>query len=144
VTSKWLLLVLLISLTSCSVPSTKRRKTYSRETSKSFEEIERINAIERYKKLRERPSRLKTIKPKKYARKKRAPKKRKIYFTDPEDQKVEVDQNLKFFCMEKRKDSRFVKNKSCESYTKSVLDKCHISYDWNDRALTQCVKSKLR
>ena len=146
---KILLITLFIGLTSCSTTEKKGPKTYSDQTNKSFEEIERDNALNRYKQLRwenwnnKKKRKVKTIRPKKYTHKKRTKKKRTIP-TNPKEQMVEVDQNLKFFCMEKRKDSRFNAKGSCESFSNDILKKCEIKFSWNDRNLMKCVKSKLR
>jgi hypothetical protein len=144
-----LLLVALLGLTSCATTSKDEKKSYSDQTQKTFEEIERENAINRYRQLRwenwnkKKKGKVKTIRPKKYTHKKRT-KKKKIIPTDPKEQMIEVDQNLKFFCMEKRKDSRFKSKGSCESFSNNILKKCEIKFTWNDRNLMKCVKSKLR
>ena len=151
-TSKVLLaIVFALLLTSCSQTKTKSSKSYSDQTNKSFDEIERDNAVNKYRQLRweswdknrKKKSKVKTIKPKKYTHKKRVRKKKSIP-TDPDEQKIEVDQIVKFFCMEKRKDSRFKPEGKCESFTNNILQKCEIKFSWNDRNLTKCVKSNLR
>jgi hypothetical protein len=142
-------LVLSLLLFSCSHTEKKSSKTYSDQTNSSFEDIERDNAINKYRQLRwenwnkKKKGKIKTIKPKKYTHKKRA-KKKKIIPTDPNEQRIEIDQNLAFFCMEKRKDSRFGPEGKCESFTNGILQKCEIKFSWNDRNLTKCVKSKLK
>lgn len=148
-----LILIFILTLTSCtSVKMKESPKTYSKETVKSFEEIERENALERYRQLRlknwerTKRSRTRNIRPKRYTRPKRkiSKPKKTIIPTNPEEQKIEVDQNLKFFCMEKRKDSRFSGSTSCESFTNNILESCKKSFDWNDKKLTRCIKSKLK
>ncbi|CBW26195.1 putative exported protein [Halobacteriovorax marinus SJ] len=152
---KFIPLTTLLILTSCSSVTMKEGpKTYSKETVKSFEEIERENAIERYRKLRLEDlenaksgrKKVRRISPKRYVTPKRTrPKPRpSIIPTNPDEQRIEVEQNLKFFCMEKRKDPRFSAASTCESFTENILSECESSYQWNDKKLTRCVKSKLR
>ncbi|WP_372651425.1 hypothetical protein [Halobacteriovorax sp.] len=155
------ILVSALALTACtSVKMKDTPKQYSKETVRSFEEIERENALERYRQLRlqnwerTKKGKVSNTRPRRYyspskPRKKTAPKKivapKKIIIpTNPEEQKIEVDQNIKFFCMEKRKDPRFKSSMSCESYTANILSACEDSYQWNDKKLTNCVKSKLK
>ncbi|WP_127715811.1 DUF3139 domain-containing protein [Halobacteriovorax sp. HLS] len=143
-----LLSILLIGV-SCSHNVEKKQRHYSDQTNKSFEEIERDNAINRYKQLRwenwnkQKKSKIKTIKPKKYSHQKRT-KKKAIIKVDPKEQMIEVDQNLKFYCMENRKDNRFKDSGSCSTHTNKILQQCEIKFSWEDRNLLKCVKSKLR
>lgn len=154
---KVLILLSITTLTSCSSVKMKEApKQYSKETVKSFEEIERQNALERYRQLRlqnweeikSKKKKVRNTRPRRYYSPSK-PKKivapiRTTIPTNPEEQKIEVDQNLKFFCMEKRKDPRFNNSMSCESYTENILNECEDSYQWNDKKLTNCVKSKLK
>lgn len=149
-TSKLVLALLLsLLLISCSHTESNSNKSYSDQTNKSFDDIERDSAIDKYRQLRlenwnkKKKGKVKTIRPKKYTHKKRV-KKKKIIPTDADEQRIEIDQNLKFFCMEKRKDSRFKPSGKCESFTNGILQKCEIKFSWNDRNLMKCVKSKLR
>ncbi|PIK15355.1 hypothetical protein [Halobacteriovorax sp. JY17] len=155
--NKTILLLITLSLVSCSSGVTELApKRYSSETNKSFEEIERENALERYRQLRlenwedtkKGNTRIRNIKPSKYYRPAKparvARPKPSIIPTNPEEQRIEVDQNLKFFCMEKRKDPKFNGTETCESYTENILSECENSYQWNDKKLTNCVKSKLK
>ncbi len=156
-----LILISFLIFSSCtSVKMKEAPKHYSKETMRSFEEIERQNALERYRKLRlqnweaTKKGKVSRTRPKRYSRprnsnrivapKKVVPPKKRIIPTNPEEQKIEVDQNIKFFCMEKRKDPRFKGPTSCESYTENILNECEDSYQWNDKKLTNCVKSKLK
>lgn len=153
--NKLLPILLTLLITSCSSGIKELGpKRYSNETNRSFEEIERENALEKYRQLRlknwERTkkgnARIKNIKPRKYYRpaKKVTRRKPSIIPTDPEAQKIEVDQNLKFFCMEKRKDPKFRGSLTCESFTENILSGCQDSYQWGNKRLTNCVKSKLK
>ena len=77
-----------------------------------------------------------TIKPKVY--------KRRIIKTDIAEQKIIIEQNSIFYCMQKRKDSRFRESGSCQNYTINIQAECMKKYDYGDLALTRCVKRKLR
>lgn len=70
-------------------------------------------------------------------------KKRARVEVNPEEQRREIQQNLTFYCMKMRKDSRFATGESCEDYTHSVERKCLEKFSEGERALTRCVKSQL-
>lgn len=154
---------LFIFLVACSsadknLPSTVR---YSPETEKTFQEIERERLLEHYKQLRieegidqQEPGSAKRVRPRpRVVRpnpapmpKKQAPvqAKRPAPKVDIESQNMELEQNLSFFCMQKRKDSRFSTEGSCEEYTASVRQDCEQEFEQGDRGLLPCVKSKLK
>lgn len=70
-------------------------------------------------------------------------KKRPRVEVNPEEQRREIQQNLTFYCMKMRNDSRFATGESCEDYTHSVERKCLEKFSEGERALTRCVKSQL-
>lgn len=174
-------LFLSLAISSCASHQKEKKPPqkieYSRETQKSFKEIEREMLLERYKRMRvedgilqERPGRkyrpeprglppqkdesplalpsaaktkTKTrvqSKPEQQSAEQRAP--RRIEVT-PEAQRREIQQNLTYFCMKMRNDSRFSSESSCEKYTQSVYEKCLKKFSEGELALTRCVKSKL-
>lgn len=56
----------------------------------------------------------------------------------------EINQNLAFFCMKHRKDSRFQSEEKCQRFTKSVLEKCEKKHQIINTVMVKCVKEKLK
>lgn len=151
-----LLLVLFLSACATSEPLAPEPKTYSQETLKTFEEIEREQVLEYYRQLREREMNAQ----KRQAPPPPAPKKLEQFHTqkpkpkpvprpavqagDPVEIEKEIEQNLTFFCMRTRNDARFSEQGSCERHTREVFENCKNDFEENDRRRVQCVKNKLR
>jgi len=159
------LLLIFFLLLSCAQTGKKRSstKTYSADVEKSFEEIEKEKAIELYKKLRwdnwkKIQRKRKALRRPKVTRKKtRYYKKRKVVKRKKpakpalgaekvKELQIEISQNMSFFCMAKRKDSRFKNENDCHAFTQNVLDSCQdkVGQPWVDRSIINCVKRKLR
>lgn len=128
--------------------------TYSDSTEQTFEEIERARALDYYRQLRERgnpsrhaPARPTTVKPKPYverAKPKPTPKP-ELTAEQREAMEREIGQNLSYFCMLNRKDSRFSDEAQCHAYTQNIYYECRAKIDENEaRKLVNCVKSELR
>ncbi len=156
---------LLTLLLSCAQTGKREssKKTYSADVEKSFEEIEKEKAIELYKKLRwdnwkkiqRKRNALKrrkvTRKKTRYYKKKkitkqRRPKKPALGKDKVKELQIEISQNMSFFCMAKRKDSRFQNENDCHAFTQNVLDSCQdkVEKPWVDRSIVNCVKRELR
>lgn len=158
------LILLSLLLVSCANNTKKpQKKTYSAEVERSFEDIEREKAIELYRKLRwenwkKIQRKRKALKTRKVTRKKTKyyrPKKKKTAKkkTRPalgaekvKELQIEISQNMSFFCMAKRKDSRFKSENDCHAFTQNVLDTCQdkVQQPWVDRSIVSCVKRRLR
>lgn len=103
-------------------------------------------AIERYRLLRLNKAhknkasitRRTRVKPKRIT-----PTKPKIVWVDIKEQEIEIEQNLTFYCMENRKDSRFDDNMDCSAYTENIYSECRNDFVAGDARLTRCVKSRL-
>lgn len=89
---------------------------------------------------REKPVPKSAPSPKTLETEKASPKRIEV---DPEEQRLEIEQNLTYFCMKMRNDPRFSTELSCEQYTESVKSKCLNKFSEGELALTRCVKSQL-
>jgi hypothetical protein len=137
--------------------------TYSAETMKTFEEIEREQVLEYYRQLRARENQAtqrvapppETPKPlqkfhtqKPSVRKAPAPAPRpvrsSIIAANPEELEKEISQNLSFFCMRTRSQKRFSSEGSCEEFTANVETQCRDQFQPNDRRLFNCVRDRLK
>lgn len=127
---------------------------FSKETELSFEMIERNRALEYYKKLRAR----KKSKPKKrkykthnYSRKPIIKKVRKkivprFHRVNVKEQEQELLQRVSYFCMEHRKEKRFIENRggsNCSDFTDRIMANCQVKYPLGTRELTSCLKRNL-
>src|SRR5690606_27827577 len=95
------------------------------------------------------PARPRVIRPKPYVERSRPkPTPRPIPVMTAEQREAverEVGQNLAYFCMLNRKDSRFSDEADCHAYTQNVLHECRSKIDENEgRKLVSCVKSNLK
>ena len=133
---------------------------YSPETEKTFLEIERERLLEHYRQMRieegimqndgtyQKVAKPRVIRPRPTppAPKKPAPRAQVVerVKVDEEAQKMELEQNLSFFCMKKRSDSRFSNDGSCEEFTAQVKNECLEKYQTGDKGLLSCVKSQLK
>lgn len=167
---KYLSLLLISTLfVSCANFSKEKKapkKSYSNDVEKSFEDIEREKAISFYKKLRwqnwkkiqgkrkairprkskRKVTRKKTYYPKKKIRKKKFYSKPALSDSKVKEVQIEISQNMSFFCMSKRKDSRFKDENDCHAYAQNVLDTCQdqVQQPWTDKKIVSCVKRKLK
>jgi hypothetical protein len=148
--SSLVLLATLLFLVSCAQtkPKVSRKKVYSQETQSTFEDIEKEKAIENYRLMRLRDwKKYKKKKPKTIYRKKvftKPKRKRRRPLVNPVEQKNEIEQNLIYYCMEHRKDSKFDDESDCKLFTDNILDKCKESNDFGEPELLTCIKGRLR
>lgn len=146
------------STSNKSLPNAAR---YSPETEKTFQDIERERLLEHYKQMRieegiiqQEPGTQKRTRPRpKVVRPSPVPEaskqvpvkaKRPTPRVDIESQTMELEQNLSFFCMQKRKDARFSSDGACEEFTSSIRQNCEQEFERGDKGLLPCVKSKLK
>jgi len=130
----------------------RRKTTYSAETQKTFEDIEREKAIESYRKLRlenwkyytkeKKKKRTRPVYRKKIYKKKIVKKRRPL--VDPVEQENEINQNLAYYCMEHRKDARFNEENDCKLFTENIFKNCKIENNLGEPELLTCVKSRLK
>ena len=153
---KIFLILLPLLFFSCAskdkTPVTKM--TYSEETTRTFEEIEREQLLQYYRDLRAketvspraskpRASRPQTSKPATISANKPAPKSA-AQKADPEELQKEIEQNLVFFCMRHRQDSRFSDEAVCKEFTAKIYQECQEKFEADDRRLFNCIKPKLK
>jgi len=162
--SKSSLILSLFALTLYSCAGTGEnvtpiQKTYSAETEKTFEDIEREQVLENYRKLRwenwerrqnERSNQAQSKPRYQRVRPKPAPPKQVSRPTrprpsgNPEEIQVEIEQNMAIFCMKMSGKSRFSNDNDCVAYTENVLYECSSKYEEDDKRRVGCVKSELR
>jgi len=153
----WLTIFSFFFLVSCASTSQKPTEaSYSDATESTFEEIERSRVLDYYRQLRENGnsdsnrSRPTIVRPKPYitrpaAKPKTRPTPRPLTVEEREAIDREVGQNLSFFCMLNRKDSRFKDEADCNAYTQNVLFDCKKRLsDEEAKKLVRCVKSELK
>tara|TARA_R110000868_G_scaffold269233_2_gene528617 strand:+ start:23952 stop:24422 length:471 start_codon:yes stop_codon:yes gene_type:complete len=153
----WLATFSLFLLVSCSTTEQpKVDPSYSDATEKTFDEIERTRVLDYYRQLRERGnpdirrSRPTVVRPKAYKerrpRVKPTPRPKPVMSAEEREAvEREISQNLSYFCMLNRKDSRFSDEADCTAYTQNVLHECRQRTDENDgKRLVGCVKSNLK
>lgn len=140
-------------LLSCAHTNKSTKKIrYSDEVERSFQDIEKEKAVELYRKLRwkkRKRTKRKRIVPKVTRKRERLIRKKN---TRPalskekiKELKIEISQNMSFYCMQNRKSKRYPTETDCHAFTQSVLDRCQskVSGPWVDRKIVRCVKSKL-
>ncbi len=113
-----------------------RQKEWSNLTKKKSKlrsKYIRVHAPSSKKKISNMPKHLAPIK-----------KKVKIHWVDKEQQSVEIEQNLAFFCMENRKNKKFKGENDCYAFTQNIKIECEDDYQSGDARLTKCVKSRLK
>ena len=157
--SKLIPLLLTFILFSCAQSEKSSKTSYSRSTLKSFDEIERLEAIERYKKLRSRDwknykktKRYKKFRPKKYVKRrvnkptpKPVRKKPVLSKSQKEELERELNQNMAYYCMMKRKDKRFSNEADCHAFVENNYFECKRNNGIDiSKNLVRCVKKKLR
>jgi hypothetical protein len=74
--------------------------------------------------------------------KRATPRPRTKVLANPDELKIEIDQNLAYFCMANRK--RYQSPSACQQMTQNALESCEVKFEWDDRGLLKCVKSRLR
>lgn len=73
------------------------------------------------------------------------PKPKPLAASIVEEMKIEIRQYMSYFCMEKRKSTRFDGSADCSAFTENILNQCESKYPViSDRSLVRCVKKKLR
>lgn len=124
-------------------------KTSNESLGPSAEEIRRREATERYRQMRLNDQHQKSVKSVSNVNSVRrktktitAKVKKKIYNTDIDSQKIELEQNFALYCIKKR--WKVNENGSCQDYTQNILQVCLEKFDYGENDLTRCVKSKLR
>ena len=138
--------VFLFSLTliSCSTPKKQQlpRSSHSKKVKKSFEQLEREQALEHYRRLRENSPKSYTHKRKKRIKRKKVV--RRVPKVNADEQRIKLGQYLSYFCMKNRKEERFELEGSCEKFTNNLLSNCLKSFNWGEKGLTNCTRSHLR
>lgn len=62
-----------------------------------------------------------------------------------QEMKIEIRQYMSYFCMEKRKSSRFDDSADCSAFTENILSGCEEQFSViTDRSLVKCVKDQLK
>lgn len=141
-------LLLLLSIVSCGVvPINNNSTRVSNEVVLSEEEIEKQRILERYRLMRARQwDKINTKKvfyrmpPKKTT----TPAPVKIKVVDSKDQEIEIEQNMVFFCMNRKKFQRFDNEDECLEFAKNIQEDCQSEFESGDTRLTHCVKSRLK
>ncbi len=159
--SRFLLALPLLFLVSCAgieKTAPNQVKTYSAETEKTFEEIEREQVLESYRKLRwenwqkreaerERQRRRANIYRPRTPKKTPPPKPARVApkpSGNPEEIQVEIEQNMAIYCMKMGGSSRFENETECTAFAQNILFECSSKYDEDDKRRVNCVKSSLR
>ena len=140
-------------------------KTYSEDIERDFEAIERARALEDYRQTRWqrwesyiRSERKKAPKKslRKTRRKKMRPKSKRVGKRKKErvskevskevsKTRIEIDQQMTWFCMKNRKHPRFRKLSRCNNHTQKILNRCTRSHGHKiGRKVLSCVKKRLR
>ncbi len=169
-----LILIALFLVLSCAKPPVKKirkvRKQYHQEVEDDFSKIENDerDILEHYRRLRsqnwknykQRNSRLKykrtkTYRPKTHRPKRVVKKVEPVVTPEPqrvplapeqiEELKIEAQQHMNYFCMQKRKSKRFKGEEDCLAFTQDIYSRCQAKNPIHyDRSLVKCVKSQLR
>lgn len=162
-----LLVLLPLTFSSCSgiKPTKRNQRAYSQEVESEFGSIENDNKkiLNYYRSLREKNWEEYKSHGKKSSVRRRyqrpAPRQRKsqarfkkitpapkpaLSQTQVEELNIEINQNLSYFCMKKRKSTRFKSPADCETFTEQIRKSCKEKYPvYRDRSPVECVKSKL-
>jgi hypothetical protein len=148
-----ILLVLCLSCASSNKLVSKNSSSLQKANEK-LNNTERRRAVESYRlmRLRDKQSKL----PKKYrtnVRKKRIKRAKPIKIivqTAPkpkpltEEQIMEIEQNLTYFCMKNRKNIKYRNKNICRGHTQSKYEECKTRYKQNPRInVVRCVKNML-
>ncbi|MDD4974235.1 MAG: hypothetical protein PHY93_07770 [Bacteriovorax sp.] len=149
-----------LAMSCSSEPKTQPvQKTYSSDTQKEFEAIEKND-------LRTNPPYRSTIKPtprppvviKETPREKQKEVVKETPITPipseatdvsklsakNQERLQEINQNLAFFCMKHRKDKIFQDEEHCLAYTKKVLAACEKKHKLINTVMVNCIKDQLK
>lgn len=140
------ILILLLPLCLLSCASHKKgqiKKAYSRKIQKNLNQLERERALDHYKSLRVKGSKNYTNKKNKVGMKKRKILRRGPQ-VNPEEQQIELEQYLNYFCMKNRKRERFRLEGSCKNFTHKLLKKCLHKFSWSEKRLRGCILRYLK
>lgn len=144
-------LITLLMLVSCAItPIHNETPKREKEIILSEEDIEKQRILEHYRLMRARQwDKINTKKvfyrmppPKKVTP--TAPVPLKIKYVDSKEQEVEIEQNIVFFCMNRKKFQRFENEDDCLEFTKNIQNDCLEEFENGDARLTSCVKSRLK
>ena len=140
----------ILILHSCATPI-KRPQNRPRAISAKEKLLEYYRNL-RAKEWKNRTQKQKRIKrsARAYKRPKPAAKRRqikqvhKIKWVDKDSQKVEIEQNLAYYCMKNRKSSKFSNEAECYAFTEDIRMNCLEKYEKGDARLTSCVKTRIK
>lgn len=137
-------------LVSCAItPIYNEAPSREKEIMLSEEDIEKQRILEHYRLMRARQwDKINTKKvfyrmPTKKTPPS-APAPVKIRYIDAKEQEVEIEQNIVFFCMNRKKFQRFDNEDDCLEFTKNIQNDCLEEFETGDARLTSCVKSRLK
>ena len=150
------LTILLVFCLSCASSNklVSRKDFLSQKAKEKLNNTERRRAIESYRlmRLRDKRSRLSKKNQTNVRRKKvkRAKPSKIIVQTPPkpkpltEEQVLEIEQNLTYFCMKNRKNIKYRNENICRGHTQSKYEECKSRYKQNPRInVVRCVKNML-
>jgi hypothetical protein len=135
-----LLAILLILLSSCS------NSVKMIEPKKEEQLSLRDKRILYYQQLRKAQwNKIKKVKPTVVRIKPRRQKQRqRINLVNIQEQQIEIEQNMSYYCMEERKNTKLFMKGSCKEFTRNIYSDCVRKFDKGDARLTTCVKSRLK
>lgn len=134
-------------------------KTYSADTEKTFEEIEKEQVLENYRRLRwenwqkreadrdrqrHRANTYRPRTPKAQPKPRPAVTSRPRPAGNPEEIQVEIEQNMAIYCMKMGSSPKFGGEHECVAFTENVLFECSSKYEEDDKRRVSCVKSELK
>lgn len=144
-----------VSLPKLYNPPPPPKEPHSRDVVLEFEAIEREEALNKYRRIRWEKwgNYIRSSKPKK-----KIVRRKKIKTRPPPPSppaalstpklsriKVEIDQNLTYFCMKNRKKSAYRVLSKCNTYTQNTLNQCSSANGHRlNRKVLSCIKRKLR
>lgn len=137
------------------------QKTYSAETERTFEEIEREQVLETYRRMRQESweerqverereqerGEYRSIRPRAIRNRPAptpAPRRVSKKSGNPEEIQVEIEQNMALFCMKVSGNGRFENDNDCQAYTQNVLFECSSKHEEDDKSRVGCVKGSLK
>lgn len=153
---RYFVLCILLVLAGCSSSPKSRSSKYSMDTEKVFESIEKQQAVEKYRRMRQKDWNTYIKSKRQKTAPKPTPPSRRTYVQRrkqrpnlSEEQvrelRVEIDQNLSYYCMKNRKDKRFSSEADCQAYAQNTLAECEQTIGRPlHRGLLKCVKQRLR
>ena len=124
-------------------PREKALQYYRNLRQKEWNNITKKKDKLRSKFLRIRPKRKKLSNTPRYT--KPIPKKVKpIKMVNVQEQSIEIEQNMAFYCMKNRKNVKFSNENDCYAFTQNINIECLDNFVRGDARLTKCVKSRLK